>query len=52
MIDLRDPQCAPGRAGRALTDIGFETAASRALEPNLVCDAPSYDADGACAAAG
>ena len=41
-------------AGRhdALTDIGFENGRIAAVEPNLVCDAPSYDAEGACAAAG
>ena len=35
-------------AGRhdALTDIGFENGRIAAVEPNLVCDAPSYDADG------
>jgi cytosine/creatinine deaminase len=30
----------------ALTDIGFEKGRIAALEPNLVCDAPSYDAAG------
>ena len=35
-------------AGRhdALTDIGFENGRIAAVEPNLVCDAPSYDAEG------
>jgi len=35
-------------AGRhdALTDIGFESGRIAAVEPNLVCDAPSYDAEG------
>src|SRR5215213_6240292 len=35
-------------AGRhdALTDIAFEKGRIAAIEPNLVCDAPSYDAQG------
>jgi cytosine deaminase len=30
----------------ALTDIGFENGRIAAIEPNLVCDAPSHDAEG------
>ncbi|MGZ5932816.1 MAG: amidohydrolase family protein [Rhizomicrobium sp.] len=30
----------------ATTDIGFEKGRIAALEPNLVCDSPSYDAEG------
>src|SRR3954470_6117173 len=33
-------------AGDTLTDIGFENGRIAALQPNLVCDAPSYDAEG------
>src|SRR5262245_41307378 len=35
-------------AGRhdVLTDIGFENGRIAAVEPNLVCDAPAYDAAG------
>jgi cytosine deaminase len=35
-------------AGRhdTLTDIGFENGRIAAVEPNLVCDAPSHDAEG------
>src|SRR5215203_1854994 len=35
-------------AGRhdALTDIGFENGRIAAVEPNLICDAPSHDAEG------
>jgi cytosine/creatinine deaminase len=34
------------------TDIGFEKGRIAALEPNLVCDAPSYDAEGCLCCAG
>ena len=46
MIDLviRDARVA-GRHD-ALTDIGFENGRIAAVEPNLVCEAPSYDAEG------
>ena len=46
MIDLviRDARVA-GRHD-ALTDIGFENGRIVAVEPNLVCEAPSYDAEG------
>ena len=30
----------------ALIDIGFENGRIATVEPNLVCDAPSYDAEG------
>ena len=42
-------------AGRhdTLTDIGFDNGRIAAVEPDLVCDAPSHDAPrDACAAAG
>src|SRR3954470_762719 len=39
-------------AGDTRTDIGFEQGRIAALEPNLVCDAPSYDAAGCLCCSG
>src|ERR1700674_3741167 len=46
MIDYVIRNARLAGAGDATTDIGFEKGRIAALEPNLVCDAPSYDAEG------
>jgi cytosine deaminase len=46
MIDYVIRNARLAGAGETLTDIGFEQGRIAALQPNLVCDAPSYDAEG------
>ena len=46
MIDYVIRNARLAGAADSLTDIGFENGRIAALEPNLVCDAPSYDAAG------
>jgi cytosine deaminase len=46
MIDYVIRNARLAGAADALTDIGFAKGRIAALQPNLVCDAPSYDAEG------
>ena len=46
MIDYVIRNARLAGAAEALTDIGFEKGRIAALQPNLVCDAQSYDAEG------
>src|SRR6476620_8757786 len=46
MIDYVIRNARLAGAADALTDIGFKNGRIAALQPNLVCDAPSYDAAG------
>jgi cytosine deaminase len=46
MIDYVIRNARLAGAGETLTDIGFGQGRIAALQPNLVCDAPSYDAEG------